>query len=167
MSRITRGIATLTLAALTGTGMAACSSGDEEGSGGTVAPTTSEQMTPTSSSAVPGPADSEIDIPAAVAERWNELGGVEGDLGTAAGPAENVDGGSITEFERGALVLTPAGRVFVVQGEILTAYLDAGGPAGELGFPTADEASTDGGWISTFDNGVITYLGGATEVEVN
>ena len=41
------------------------------------------------------------------------------------------------------------------------------GPGGELGFPTADEATTDGGWISTFDGGVITYLDGVAEVELN
>src|SRR5699024_12676252 len=97
----------------------------------------------------------------------NEAAGLEGGAGAAAGPSEDADGGSIAPFERGALVLTPAGRVFVVQGEILTAYLDSGGPGGDLGFPTADEASTDGGWISTFDGGVITYLDGVAEVELN
>lgn len=167
MSRITRALATVTLVALTAVGSAACSAGDDGATGETAASTTSEGMTTTSSSAVPGPDDSEIDLPVAVVERWNHLGGVEGDLGAATGPAEDVGGGSIAHFERGALVLTPTGRVFVVQGEILTAYLDSGGPAGELGFPTADEASTDGGWISTFDGGTITYLHGVAEVELN
>ena len=54
-----------------------------------------------------------------------------------------------------------------MQGEILTTYLDSGGPGGDLGFPTADEASTDGGWISTFDGGVITYLDGVAEMELD
>ena len=167
MSRITRTLAAVAVTALTGVGMAACASGGDGTSGDTAAPTTVEEMTTTTSVAVPGPADSEFDLASAIAERWHQLGGLEGDLGAATGPAEDVDGGSITQFERGALVLTPAGRVFVVQGEILTAYLDAGGPAGDLGFPTADEASTDGGWISTFDGGVITYLDGVAEVELN
>lgn len=169
MSRITRALATLTVVALTGVGSAACSPGDDEATGDTAVPPTTEVVTTTTTSsvAVPGPADSEVDVPAAVAARWNDLGGVEGDLGAATGPAEDVDGGSIASFERGALVLTPAGRVFVVQGEILTAYLASGGPAGDLGFPTADEASTDGGWISTFDGGVITHLDGVAEVELN
>lgn len=167
MDRMTRGLAAVTLAALAGVGVAGCSSeGDDAASGETAAPTTS-MVTTTSSSPVPGPADTVVDIPAAVAERWNTLGGVDGDLGPATGPAEDVAGGSITMFERGVIVLTPAGRPFVVQGEILVAYQGAGGPAGELGFPTADEASTDGGWISTFDHGVITYLGGVAEVELS
>lgn len=77
----------------------------------------------------------------------------------------DVDGGSITGFEQGALVQTPSGRAFLVQGEILTTPTSrAGGPGGELGFPTADEATTDGGWISTFDGGVITYLDGVAEL---
>ncbi len=166
MSRITRALAALAVTALTGMGAAACASGGDGTSGDTAASTTVEGMT-TTSAAVPGPAGSEFELAAAIAERWNELGGLEGDLGAATGPSEDVDGGSIAQFERGALVLTPAGRVFVVQGEILTAYLDSGGPGGDLGFPTADEASTDGGWISTFDGGVITYLDGVAEMELD
>lgn len=167
MDRLTRVLATVSLAVVAGVGLTACASEDDANEGGAGTPAVSTTMTTTSSAAVPGPDGSEFELAAAIVERWNELGGVEGDLGAATGPAEDVDGGAIAYFEQGALVLTPAGRVFVVQGEILAAYLEAGGPAGELGFPTADEASTDGGWISAFDGGVITHLGGVTEVEVN
>ncbi|GAA3511050.1 hypothetical protein [Dietzia aurantiaca] len=171
MDRIMRVVAVLSLTAVAGAGLSACAGGDE-GSGGTAAPETAVMSTttttpPGSSATVPGPAGDEVRVPGAVAERWAELGGVEGELGAATGPAEDVDGGSISGFDRGALVLTPSGRAFLVQGEILTAYLEAGGPGGELGFPTADEATTDGGWISTFDGGVITYLDGVAEVELN
>ncbi|MDX2355802.1 hypothetical protein [Dietzia sp. PP-33] len=170
MDRITRVLATLTLAALTGAGVAACSSDEGQGGGsggaGSSSPPTSEVRTTTSSAAVPGPADSMVDIPAPVADRWNELGGEAGALGRATGPATEVEGGSITQFERGSIVLSPEGRAFVVQGAILEAYLEAGGPAGELGFPTADEATTDGGWISTFEGGVITFIDGRPVVEV-
>ncbi|MET3860354.1 uncharacterized protein with LGFP repeats [Dietzia sp. 2505] len=169
MNRITRALAAVTVAAATTAGLSACGTdgdpGPDEATG--VSPTTSEVMTTTSSAPVPGPADTTVDIPAPVAERWNDLGGEAGELGRAGGPATDVGGGSITGFERGAIVLTPAGRAFVVQGEILTAYLDAGGPGGELGFPTADEATTDGGWISTFEGGVITYLDGVAEVRAD
>ena len=54
-------------------------------------------------------------------------------LGRVTGPATEVEGGSVVDFERGAIVLTPRGRPFVVQGEILAAYREAGGPAGDLG----------------------------------
>lgn len=169
MNRITRTLAAVTVAAAATAGLSACGtdgeSGRDEATG--VSPTTSEVVSTTTSAPVPGPTDSTVDVPAPVADRWNDLGGEAGELGRAAGPATDVEGGSITEFERGAIVLTPAGRAFVVQGEILAAYLDAGGPAGELGFPTADEATTDGGWISTFEGGVITYLDGVAEVRAN
>lgn len=174
MDRIPRVLATLTLTALTGAGLTACSydggsggeSGGGSGEGGTSSPRTSEVMTTTRSAPVPGPADTSVDIPAPVADRWAELGGEGGDLGRATGPTEEVAGGSITDFERGSIVLTPAGRALVVQGEILAAYREAGGPGGELGFPTADEATTDGGWISTFERGTITFLDGRPVVEV-
>ncbi|WP_216693125.1 LGFP repeat-containing protein [Dietzia psychralcaliphila] len=169
MNRITRALAAVTVAAAATAGLSACSPDGESDADGTTesSPTTSEVITTTSSTPVPGPADSTIDLPAPVAERWNGLGGETGELGRATGPTTDVEDGSITEFDRGAIVLTPAGRAFVVQGEILTAYREAGGPGGELGFPTADEATTDGGWISTFEGGVITYLDGVAEVRAN
>lgn len=173
-----RVLARLTLAAALGLGLAACGGGDGgggdggggggAGAGDTTAPGTSQDTattTTTRTTPVPGPAGSEVDIPAAVAERWTELGGEQSDLGRVTGPATAIGGGSVTDFERGAIVLTPSGRALVVQGEILTAYREAGGPGGDLGFPTADETATDGGWISTFEGGVITYLDGVTEVE--
>ncbi|MFN3340328.1 MAG: LGFP repeat-containing protein [Dietzia sp.] len=169
MNRITRALAAVTVAAAATAGLSACSSdgeSDQDGATGS-SPTTSEVMTTTSSAPVPGPDDSTVEIPAPVADRWNDLGGETGELGRATGPATDVEDGSVTQFERGAIVLTPAGRAFVVQGAILTAYQEEGGPEGQLGFPTADEATTDGGWISTFEGGVITYLDGVAEVRVD
>lgn len=172
MDRITRVLAPLALAVVTGAGLVACSSDDDPTAGDSAAPAsptavTTEETATTSSTPVPGPDDSPVDIPAAVAVRWEELGGVQGTLGRVTGPATDVEGGSVVDFERGAIVLTPRGRPFVVQGEILAAYREAGGPAGELGFPTADEATTEGGWISAFEGGVITYIDGVAEVETD
>lgn len=130
-----------------------------------VGSTTSERMTTTKLAPVPGVDGGLVDLPAAVVQRWNDLGGPSGVLGAAVGPATDVAGGSITDFESGAIVLDPEGRPFVVQGEILSAYRDAGGPTGELGYPTSDEATTDGGWISTFEGGAITFLDGKVVIE--
>lgn len=166
LSRLLSVLSVLSVTALAGIGLTACSPGGDETDGGSaVRPPTSEATT-TRAAPVPGPADTSVDIPAPVADRWSELGGEAGDLGRATGPATEVAGGSITDFERGSIVLTPAGRALVVQGEILNAYREAGGPGGELGFPTADEATTDGGWISTFEGGTITFLDGRPVVEV-
>lgn len=165
MDRVTRILAAVSLAAVAGAGLAACGSGDDAPDGGSVTATGTTTMT-TTSSPVPGPAEDMVDIPAVVAQRWEELGGAEGVLGPVTGPATDVEEGSVTDFERGTIVLTPQGRPFVVQGEILVAYREAGGPAGDLGFPTSDEATTDGGWISTFAGGTITHIDGVTEVDL-
>ena len=166
MDRLTRALAPLALATILGASLTACSGDDGGDAAQTAVTAVTEEVTTTSSTSVPGPADSAIDIPVAVADRWNELGGEQGDLGRVSGPATSVEGGSVTDFERGSIVLTPAGRAFVVQGEILTSYREAGGPGGDLGFPTADEATTDGGWISVFENGTITFLEGQPVVEL-
>lgn len=177
MDRITRVLASLTLAAAVGVGLTACADDGPDRAGGTAAPVTTglaaatttattTTATTTSSTPVPGPADSPVDVPVAVADRWAGLGGEQSGPGRATGPATAVAGGSVTDFERASIVLTPAGRAFVVQGEILAAYRESGGPEGDLGFPTSDEATTDGGWISTFDGGIITHIDGATEIEV-
>ena len=172
MDRMTRVLAPLALAVVTGAGLVACSPEDGSTAGDPAAPVaptvrTTETATTTSSTPVPGPAETPVDIPVAVAQRWSELGGEQGPLGRVTGPATDVEGGAVVDFEGGAVVLTPAGRAFVVQGEILAAYREVGGPAGDLGFPTADEATTDGGWISTFDGGVITYIDGVAEVDTD
>lgn len=166
MHRITRVLVALTVAATT-MSVTACATDSREATQDPapgVSATTSE-MTTTSSAPVPGVDGEPVELPAPVAKRWNELGGPTGGLGPVTGPATDVEGGSVTDFERGTIVLDPTGGAFVVQGEILDAYRDAGGPAGELGFPTSDEATTDGGWISTFEGGIITVLGGEATVE--
>ena len=164
MHRITRVLASLTAAAAAVT-MTACGSDPDETTSATGVHATPSEMTTTRSAPVPGPDGGTVDIPAPVAERWDQLGGPAGGLGPATGPAQEVAGGSVTDFEGGSIVLDPTGRAFVVQGEILDAYRDAGGPAGELGFPTSDETTTDGGWISTFQGGAITFLDGEVSVE--
>lgn len=158
-------VAAAALAVITAAALTACAADDGEADQGGTTPPSSSTVAVTSSSAVPGPDGGTVELPEPVAERWAELGGEEGDLGRASGPATNVAGGSVADFERGTIVLTPAGRAFVVQGAILEAYREAGGPEGELGFPTSDETTTDGGWVSAFENGSIAYVDGRPVVE--
>ena len=61
------------------------------------------------------------------------------------------------EFEGGTIIQNPDGQAFLVQGEILNEYMSNGGPESDLGFPTTDETPQEGGFISTFDSGEITY----------
>lgn len=164
MQPITRILAVATVA-VAGLSVTACTG--DPADPGTTESTTTSQMTTTRSTPAPGVDGEPVAIPAPVADRWNELGGPDGGLGSPTGPATDVEGGSVTDFERGSIVVDPEGRAFLVQGEILRVYRESGGPAGELGFPTSDETTTDGGWISTFEHGTIAYLDGEAVVEAS
>lgn len=169
MYRITRALAAVAVAAAVGTSFVAC--GGDDSVSDTAGGATSEDATATtppstSPTPLPGTDGEPIPVAAAVADRWSELGGPGSGLGLPTGPSTDVEGGSITEFEHGMIALTPEGRAFIVQGEILSAYRETGGPAGDLGFPTSDETTTDGGWISTFENGTIAFLDGEPVIEL-
>ncbi len=117
--------------------------------------------TPTTLNA-PGIGEVSLDGPTAAA--YARLGGATA-LGAPTGKAEKVGDGTVTPFANGTIFTSPAGS-YLVQGEILKRYMDEqGGPSGALGWPTADEAETgggskvaNGGWISEFQNGTITWL---------
>ena len=109
------------------------------------------------------PGVGEVSLDAATAGAYERIGASV--LGAPTGMTTTVGDGSWTPFANGTLFSSPAGT-FMVQGEILKRYLDEqGGPAGALGWPTADETETgggskvaNGGWISEFQNGTITWL---------
>ena len=111
---------------------------------------------------VPGVGDVSLDT--ATAAALTRLGGTAA-LGMPTGVSEKVGDGTVTPFEKGTIFSSPAGS-YVVQGEILQRYMNAqGGPAGALGWPTADEAETGGGykvagggWIGEFQKGTISWL---------
>lgn len=167
MYRSTRGIAVAAVVAgLALAGCAAEDSGTTEDAATGGATTSQVAGTTTSSSPVPGPDGEPLELPGPAVERWTALDGPDGELGPPVGPATEVADGSLTEFERGVIVVDPTARAFVVQGRILDAYREAGGPSGELGFPTSDETTTDGGWITTFEHGTIAFLDGDAVVEV-
>ncbi len=168
MRPLSLAMAAAALLAAAGVGLGACSS-DSPAPEKTAGDTTTSMPRDAATAGpadVAGPDGVTVRVPAPVAERWSQLGGAAGTLGPAVGPATEVEGGSVADFAGGTLVLTPAGRVFVVQGGILEAYRAAGGPAGELGFPISDETTTDGGWISAFEGGTIALLGGEPVVEL-
>lgn len=100
---------------------------------------------------------SEVEVPAGIAQKYEEIQGTTGHLGDPTGEAREVAGGSMLEFEGGTLVQNPDGEAFLVQGVILEEYLAGDGPEGELGFPTTDETPTETGFISTFAGGEITF----------
>jgi uncharacterized protein with LGFP repeats len=111
---------------------------------------------------VPGVGDVSLDGPTEAA--YTRLGGASA-LGAPTGMSKTVGDGTETPFANGTIFTSPAGS-YLVQGEILKRYTgEQGGPAGALGWPTADETETgggpkvaNGGWISEFQNGTITWL---------
>lgn len=103
------------------------------------------------------PDGSEVQVPAGIAQKYEEIQAADGHLGAPVGEAQQVAGGQMLEFEGGTIIENADGQAFLVQGEILKEYVANGGPAGELGFPTTDETPQDGGFISTFANGDITW----------
>lgn len=103
------------------------------------------------------PDGSEVEAPAGIAQKYEEIQAADGHLGAPVGEAQAVAGGQMLEFEGGTLVQNPDGEAFLVQGVILEEYTANGGPEGELGFPTTDETPNETGFISTFDKGEITF----------
>lgn len=101
-----------------------------------------------------------VEVPAAVADKYEELGGATGHLGAPSGEPQTVGEGQRQDFDGGSIFVDPEGNAFLVQGKILERYEEEGGPESDKGWPTADEAETEGGWISTFTGGDITFVNG-------
>lgn len=110
----------------------------------------------------PGVGEVSLDGPTAAA--YERLGGAKA-LGAPTGMPEKIGDGVVQAFTEGTIFTSSAGS-YEVQGEILKRYMgEQGGPAGKLGWPTADETTTGGGdtvagggWISEFQHGEITWL---------
>ena len=110
---------------------------------------------------VPGLGEVSLDGP--TAEAYQKLGGSAG-LGMPTAQPQKIGDGTAVAFTNGTIFSSPSTGAHVVQGEILRVYNEQGGPGGSLGFPTSDETqtgggpkTTNGGWITEFQNGTITW----------
>ncbi|MGL6236008.1 MAG: LGFP repeat-containing protein [Segniliparus sp.] len=99
-----------------------------------------------------------------IADVYAKAGG-QAKLGLPTAQPEKVGDGVAQAFANDAVYWSPSTGAHLIQGEILRVYKADGGPAGALGFPTADEAETaggpgaaHGGWTSEFQHGTITWL---------
>ncbi|MCG7609751.1 hypothetical protein BA059_09805 [Mycolicibacterium sp. (ex Dasyatis americana)] len=115
-------------------------------------------------STVNAPGVGEVVLEPQIAEEYSDAGG-EAKLGAPTAQPEKVGDGTVQAFANGTIYSSPSAGAHVVQGEILRVYTANGGPAGTLGFPTEDEDETgggpdvaNGGWISEFEHGTITWL---------
>lgn len=123
------------------------------------------------------PATGAWEVHGAIRERWNALGGPSGFVGYPTSDETPVMSGTsevgrFNTFEGGIRVAatgglqtgqvriywSPVTGAFEVYGAIRAHYLDSGGPAGGLGFPTSGEADTTGGGrFNAFQHGLIVW----------
>jgi len=113
---------------------------------------------------VSAPGVGEVTLDGATAEAYQKAGG-EAALGAPTAQPQQIGDGTAVAFANGTVFSSPSTGAHVVRGEILRAYLGAGGPTGPLGFPTGDESTsgagpavTGGGLLTQFQNGTITWL---------
>ena len=87
------------------------------------------------------------------------------DLRAPTASAEEIADGKRQEYLTGSIYWSVRTGAQIIRGDILAAYLDAGGPTGPLGWPVGDE-TVDGEVIySDFQGGQIRLEDGAIEVE--
>jgi hypothetical protein len=70
------------------------------------------------------------------------------------------DGGSYQQFKNVTFYQNPKGECFEVHGAILTKYTEFNETHGDLGYPISDEMdnlNVEGGKLSQFENGLITW----------
>jgi hypothetical protein len=92
-----------------------------------------------------------------IQQAWEALGGVDSDLGAVFRLESPISGGRFTQFEHGAIYWNSAtGEVWTLMRGIGAAYVDAGGPASDLGWPVEDSQKTsNGGWLQHFEGGLV------------
>jgi uncharacterized protein with LGFP repeats len=97
----------------------------------------------------------------AVRTAWWARGGITGPLGfptsdvTAASGADGTTG-FVGNFSGGAIYWSSATGPRLVQGNVLTTYRSAGGPASAYGWPVTDTYAVPGGSRNDFQSGQIT-----------
>ena len=90
-----------------------------------------------------------------ILDKYKEIGGPAGDFGFPTNDESDLPNGQgkVSEFsapDGAAIYWTPTGGAVPVRGAILAAYKELGGPASELGVPTAPQTNADGTVTQTF-----------------
>ncbi|MEI6254952.1 MAG: hypothetical protein WCP30_19335, partial [Mycobacteriaceae bacterium] len=81
----------------------------------------------------------------AINDHYTKFGGESSPLGAATGEAVDINGGVERDYANGAIFYSKDTGAQAMYGEIFKKYQALGGPGGELGFPTDDEADTGDG----------------------
>ncbi|WP_442928915.1 N-acetylmuramoyl-L-alanine amidase [Modestobacter sp. VKM Ac-2984] len=102
----------------------------------------------------------------AIARRYAAEPALRSSLGKAVGDEQYGSGFAWQRYEKGRLYWSPTAGVRLVRGDVLTAYLAAGGPA-VLGAPVTDEDTAgQGGAYNQFANDAAIYWTAGTQAQV-
>ncbi|MFD4180066.1 DUF5615 family PIN-like protein [Rhodococcus sp. NPDC058481] len=80
-----------------------------------------------------------------IEKKYVEWGGAGSPLGSPVGEVYVVGNGFGQNYEGGVIFYSPDSGAKVMYGVILDKYRELGGPAGDVGFPSTDEADATGG----------------------
>lgn len=145
-------------------GSAASAAGSAASSAGSAASSAVSSVLNGNPTTINAPGIGDVALDGPVAGVYEKAGGAAA-LGAPTAAPEKIKDGTVYAFTGGTIFDVPGHGPKLVQGEILRAYQSDGGPAGALGWPTADETETgggpnaaNGGWIGEFENGTITWL---------
>ncbi|MFD3704817.1 LGFP repeat-containing protein [Nocardia sp. NPDC058658] len=99
-----------------------------------------------------------FEVTGTIGDHYNEAGGASSPLGEPTSPEQDApNGGKFQEFTGGVIYFSLPTGTWTVYGAIRQAWEAEGGAGGRLGYPTSDEQDIEGGKISHFENGSISY----------
>jgi uncharacterized protein with LGFP repeats len=101
-------------------------------------------------------------VKGAIFQAWAAAGREKGALGSPVADEACVVGGCYSEFVDGTVYWSPTGGTRTLTGDVLTAYEEAGGPAGGLGFPVAAATSVPQGQRLVCAKGVLVVAADGT-----
>ncbi len=109
-----------------------------------------------------------FEVKGAIGDHYNEAGGATSPLGEPTSDEQDApNGGKYQEFTGGVIYFSLPTGTRTVYGAIRQAWEAEGGAGGRLGYPTSDEQDIDGGKISQFENGSISYSFADDKATVN
>ncbi|MQY18371.1 LGFP repeat-containing protein [Nocardia macrotermitis] len=109
-----------------------------------------------------------FEVKGTIGDHYNEAGGASSPLGEPTSDEQDApNGGKYQEFTGGVIYFNLATGTFTVYGEIRKAWEAEGGAGGPLGFPTSDEQDIEGGKVSNFEHGSISYSFADNSTSVN
>ncbi len=99
-----------------------------------------------------------FEVTGTIGDHYNEAGGASSPLGEPTSAEQDApNGGKFQEFTGGVIYFSLPTGTWIVYGAIRAAWEAEGGAGGRLGYPTSDEQDIEGGKISHFENGSISY----------